>query len=180
MIIELLTSALKSKSLKPEEIAERAGRKPIPGKVRRTSLALRHLDSGSCNACELELAAVADAPYQAERFGITLASSPREADLLAVTGPMTEGMRLAAEATFEAMPRPRRVLRVGDCACGGGPFVGAPCLAAKGLEPLTPDPEEAPRRSGQLPVLEVRGCPPSPARILDTLLRDASGEPEAD
>lgn len=174
MIKRLLKSAFsKPQSLSSDEIAERAGKEPIEGRVRPTSLVLRHLDTGSCNACELELAAMADAPYQSERFGITFSASPREADVLAMTGPMTEGMEVAAEKTFEAMPRPRRVLKVGDCACGKGPFIGALCLARGGYRP-EPDGDEREAVKGQgTPVLAVEGCPPSPAEILDALIRDA-------
>ncbi len=130
---------------------------------------VRHLDAGSCNACELALGAMADAPYSSERYGVALVASPREADVLAVTGPLTEGMKLASARTYAAMPPPREVLLVGDCACGGGPFRGGDSVPGYELYDYL-----ACAKDDLQVIGAVRGCPPSPAAILGALLFDDS------
>src|SRR5256885_5764140 len=89
------------------------------------SLAIREVDAGSCNACELEIHALNNAFYDIERFGIRFVASPRHADLLLVTGPVTLNMREALERTYAATPAPKRVVAVGDCAADGGIFRGS-------------------------------------------------------
>jgi len=121
------------------------------------SLAIREVDAGSCNGCELEIHALNNAFYDLERFGIRFVASPRHADVLLVTGPVTHNMREALERTWRAMPDPKWVVAVGDCAFDGGLFAGGYAVAG-GV-------------SGVIPVdLHIRGCPPSPARLLEGLL----------
>src|SRR6266851_9711354 len=130
------------------------------------SLAIREVDAGSCNGCELEIHALGNAFYDVERFGIRFVASPRHADLLLVTGPVTRNMREALERTYAATPAPKWVVAVGDCAVDGGLFAGSYAVVG-GVD-------------GVVPVdLHIKGCPPSPIQLLAGLLAllDATGSP---
>ena len=117
------------------------------------SLAIRHVNAGSCNGCELELRALRGAIYDLERFGLRFVESPRHADVLMVTGPVTRNLREALEATWHATPDPKWIVAVGDCAVDGGVFKGSYAV----LDGV----------SAALPVdLTISGCPPTPARLL--------------
>ena len=121
------------------------------------SLSIRHVDAGSCNGCELELHALSNAFYDLERFGLRFVASPRHADVLMVTGPVTKNMREALLRTYNAMPDPKWVISVGTCAPDGGIFAGS--YACVG------------RLSDVVPVdLYIAGCPPSPQELLRGLL----------
>jgi Ni,Fe-hydrogenase III small subunit len=121
------------------------------------SLSIREVDAGSCNGCELEIHALNNVYYDIERFGIRFVASPRHADVLLVTGPVTKNMREALERTWRATPEPRWVVAVGDCGADGGCFAGS--YAVEGGV------------SAVLPVdLTIRGCPPPPTAILRGLL----------
>jgi formate hydrogenlyase subunit 7 len=124
----------------------------------RNSLGIRHLVCGSCNGCEHEMNALSNPSYDITQFGWDIVASPRHADVLTVTGPMTDAMRAAASATVEATPEPHVVVAIGDCALGIGPWAGAD-LAGEG----------AVRELGAR--VEVAGCPPSPADIVAALRR---------
>ena len=121
------------------------------------SLAIREVDAGSCNGCELEIHALSNAFYDIERFGIRFVASPRHADVLLVTGPVTLNMREALERTYAATPAPKWVVAAGDCAAGCGVFADSyACVGAV---------------SRVLPVdLVIRGCPPTPLQLLQGLL----------
>lgn len=120
------------------------------------SLSLRHLNSGSCNGCELELRMLEGVIYDLSRFGLRFVASPRHADVLLVTGPMARNMTQASLAAYIATPEPKWVVGVGDCAVDGGIFRGSYAVLG-GAEAV-------------LPVdLVIRGCPPSPAQMLDGL-----------
>jgi len=135
----------------------------LPRRQGANSLAVRHVDAGSCNACEHELTATAGPHYDLQRFGIDIVASPRHADVLLVTGPVTTRMRDALLAAYEAMPEPRRVAALGDCALGCGVLA----LATELAEPL----EEL------LPVdIRIPGCPPSPEAIALALTESPAGE----
>jgi Ni,Fe-hydrogenase III small subunit len=122
------------------------------------SLSIREIDAGSCNGCELEIHALNNAFYDIERFGIRFVASPRHADVLLVTGPVTKNMREALERTYAATPGPKWVVAVGDCAIDGGCFAGS--YAVEGAV------------ANVVPVdLHIRGCPPRPAQLLEGLLR---------
>ncbi|WP_297974646.1 NADH-quinone oxidoreductase subunit B family protein [uncultured Amaricoccus sp.] len=121
------------------------------------SLAIRMVDAGSCNGCELEINALSNPFYDIERFGLHFVASPRHADVLMATGPVTKNMREALERTWAAMPRPKWVVSVGECARGGGCFAGSYAVVG-GVDAV-------------LPVdLHVPGCPPEPTAILRGLL----------
>jgi Ni,Fe-hydrogenase III small subunit len=125
--------------------------------VRRGSLALRHVDAGSCNACEHELTATAGPHYDLSSYGLEIVASPRHADVLLITGVVTTRMTGPLHAAYDAMPQPRRVAALGDCALGHN-RLGLP-------------PELAPPLDTLLPVdLRIPGCPPTPQRIAADLL----------
>jgi Ni,Fe-hydrogenase III small subunit len=121
------------------------------------SLAIREVDAGSCNGCELEIHALNNAFYDLERFGIRFVASPRHADVLLVTGPLSLNMREALERTYVATPEPKWVVAVGDCAIDGGVFAGSPACA-NGIGECVPVD------------LVIRGCPPSPDQLLAGLV----------
>jgi len=121
------------------------------------SLAIRHVDAGSCNGCELEIQALNNAYYDLERFGFRFVASPRHADLLLVTGPVTHNMRDALERTYTATPAPKWVVAVGGCARDGGCFAGSYAVSG-GVASVVPVD------------LHIPGCPPRPLEILRGLL----------
>jgi Ni,Fe-hydrogenase III small subunit len=160
-----LTEALRAKE--DTELAalaeklDRAARKRLG-----RSLSLREVDAGSCNGCELEIHALNNAFYDLERFGLRFVASPRHADVLLVTGPVTHNMREALERTWQATPSPKWVVAVGDCAVAGGLFSGSYAVVG-GVSAVVPVD------------LHIRGCPPRPSDLLYGLLalmRPSGGE----
>jgi Ni,Fe-hydrogenase III small subunit/NAD-dependent dihydropyrimidine dehydrogenase PreA subunit len=138
------------------ESAERL-RARIRGQLGR-SLHVRQVDAGSCNGCELEIAATTNPLYDLERFGVHLVASPRHADLLLVTGPVTRNMEIALRRTYDAAPEPRVVVAVGACGCSGGMFGEGTYASVGGVDRV-------------LPVdVYIPGCPPRPQAILNGLL----------
>jgi Ni,Fe-hydrogenase III small subunit len=128
------------------------------------SLAVREVDAGSCNGCELEIHALNNAFYDLERFGLRFVASPRHADVLLVTGPVTRNMRQALERTYAATPDPKWVVAVGRCAADGGVFAGSYGVVG-GVAAVVPVD------------LHIAGCPPTPLELLRgllALLEDAS------
>ena len=121
------------------------------------SLSIRQVDAGSCNGCELEIHALANAFYDLERFGLRVVASPRHADVLMVTGPVTKNMREALERTYNATPDPKWVIAVGGCAADGGIFRGSYAVAGGVADVVPVD-------------LHIPGCPPSPTALLKGLL----------
>lgn len=140
-------------------LAESAARlrERIHGRLGR-SLHVRQVDAGSCNGCELEIAATTNPVYDLERFGIHFVASPRHADVLLVTGPVTRNMEIALLRTYEATPEPRVVVAVGACGCSGGIFGEGTYASVGGVDRV-------------LPVdVYIPGCPPRPQAILNGLL----------
>lgn len=132
----------------------------LDGAARRRlgrSLAIREIDAGSCNGCELEVHALNNAFYDLERFGLHIVASPRHADVLMVTGPVTKNMREALLRTHDATPGPKWVVAVGDCARDGGIFARSYAVAG-GVDKVVPVD------------LHVPGCPPTPTALLKGLL----------
>ncbi|MFZ2066431.1 MAG: NADH-quinone oxidoreductase subunit NuoB [Xanthobacteraceae bacterium] len=121
------------------------------------SLSIRAVDAGSCNGCELEIHALNNAFYDLERFGLRFVASPRHADVLLVTGPVTKNMREALERTYNAVPDPKWVVAIGDCAVDGGLFLGSYAVVG-GVGRVVPVD------------LHIRGCPPRPVQLLAGLL----------
>jgi Ni,Fe-hydrogenase III small subunit len=121
------------------------------------SLAIRQVDAGSCNGCELEIHALNNAYYDLERFGVHFVASPRHADLLLVTGPVSRHMQHALRATYDATPDPKWVVAVGSCAADGGEF-GVSYASLGAIENVIPVDAV------------IRGCPPSPLTLLRGLL----------
>jgi Ni,Fe-hydrogenase III small subunit len=121
------------------------------------SLAIRHVDAGSCNACEHELGLATSPHYDLQRFGLGIVASPRHADVLLVTGPVTTRMRSALLAAFEAMPEPRRVAALGNCALGCGVLGHRDAIAGSVEDFLPVD-------------IRIPGCPPTPDEIARALL----------
>jgi Ni,Fe-hydrogenase III small subunit len=121
------------------------------------SLAIREVDAGSCNGCELEIHALNNPVYDVERFGIRFVASPRHADVLLVTGPVTRNMKVALERTYAATPDPKWVVAVGDCGCGCGVFEGSYAVIGAVDKVIPVD-------------LHIRGCPPTPTALLEGLI----------
>jgi len=141
----------------PELAALAAELKNAAGARLGRSLAIRHVDAGSCNACELEIHALSNAFYDIERFGFRFVASPRHADVLLVTGPVARNMQEALQRTYDAMPAPKWVVAAGACAIDGGLYAGGyACVGAA---------------AGVIPVdLSISGCPPTPTALLKGLL----------
>jgi Ni,Fe-hydrogenase III small subunit len=121
------------------------------------SLSIREVDAGSCNGCELEIHALNNAFYDLERFGFHFVASPRHADVLLVTGPVTKNMREALQRTYDATPDPKWVVAIGACAVDGGIFRGSYAVEGGVKDVIPVD-------------LHIRGCPPSPTELLKGLL----------
>ena len=142
----------------PTALAELADK--VQTTARRTlgrSLSIRQVDAGSCNGCELEIHALSNAYYDLERYGFRFVASPRHADVLLVTGPVTANMRVALLRTHAAMGAPKWVVAAGDCARCAGPFAGGYAIAGPVSEILPVD-------------IHIAGCPPSPRALLAGLL----------
>ncbi len=121
------------------------------------SLAIRQVDAGSCNGCELEINALQNVVYDLERFGLRFVASPRHADVLLVTGPLTRNMREALERTAACTPDPKWIVAAGDCALDGGIFRDSPAVEGGIGAAMQVD-------------LLIPGCPPSPTQLLEGLL----------
>ncbi|WP_135468025.1 NADH-quinone oxidoreductase subunit B family protein [Crenalkalicoccus roseus] len=154
----------------PEEVAQALAARLDAAAQRRLgrSLAIRQVDAGSCNGCELEINALSSVVYDLERFGLRFVASPRHADVLLVTGPLSRNMREALERAWACTPEPKWVVAAGDCAVDGGVFKGS--YAVEGGV------------GAALPVdLVIPGCPPSPTQLLEGLLAllEAQAPPRA-
>lgn len=125
-------------------------------KIFRQSLAIREVDTGSCNACEMEMNALLNPVYDAERFGIHVAASPRHADALVVTGPVTVNMERALKDVHKQTPDPKIVIALGDCAINCGMFKGSYAVTGPVERHIPVD-------------IRIPGCPPRPAEILEAL-----------
>jgi formate hydrogenlyase subunit 7 len=125
------------------------------------SLQLRHVDCGSCNGCELEIAGAFSSVYDGERFGARIVASPRHADALIATGVVTRNMHQPLLNTLKSIPAPRVVIAVGDCAIDGGAFAGGYAVVGSVVDVIPVD-------------VQVPGCPPTPTQII-TALRTVTG-----
>ena len=121
------------------------------------ALCIRHIDAGSCNGCELEIHALNNPIYNIEGLGIKFVASPRHADMLLVTGPVSRHMETALRRTYDATPNPKWVVAIGDCACTGGVFGESYASAGRVANVIPVD-------------VQVVGCPPLPVRLLQAIL----------
>jgi Ni,Fe-hydrogenase III small subunit len=138
----------------PETVVALKARLDAAAQVRLgRSLAIRHVNTGSCNGCELELRALNNVIYDLERYGLRFVDSPHHADVLLVTGPLTRNLQTALEQALDATPDPKWVVSVGDCAVDGGVFKGSYAVLGGAGQCVPVD-------------LTIGGCPPTPARIL--------------
>jgi Ni,Fe-hydrogenase III small subunit len=155
----VVATGIVSEAPPPQDPALRV-REALPATVQEVlgrALCIRHVDAGSCNGCELEIHALNNPLYNIEGLGIRFVASPRHADLLLVTGPVSRHMALALRRTYEAMPDPKLVVALGECGCSGGIYGEnyASCGRVANVIPVD---------------VLVPGCPPSPLRILQGIL----------
>jgi len=160
----LLKNLLRGPLTEPAPPADEAALAELAARVDRASrarlgrsLSIREVDAGSCNGCELEIHALNNVVYDLERFGLRFVASPRHADVLLVTGPVTVNMRQALERTYAATPAPKWVVAVGQCARDAGVFAGGPGVVG-GVSQVVPVD------------LHIPGCPPTPTALLGGLL----------
>ena len=136
------------------------------------ALAIRHVDAGSCNGCELEIHCLSNAYYNIDGLGIHFVASPRHADMLLVTGPVSRHMEIALKRTYDATPDPKLVVAIGDCGCDGGIFSPANALGDK-CESYA----SCGKVANVIPVdVTVPGCPPAPVAILQGILTAVSSK----
>jgi Ni,Fe-hydrogenase III small subunit len=158
-LIRIVTTGIVSEPPPPSDATLRQ-REALQAAILRVlgrALCIRQVDAGSCNGCELEIHALNNPYYNLEGQGIKFVASPRHADLLLVTGPVSANMEVALRRTWEATPDPKLVVAVGDCGCSGGIF--GECYASRG------------RIANVIPVdVAVPGCPPSPVAIMQGIL----------
>jgi Ni,Fe-hydrogenase III small subunit len=160
----LLNSLIHGPLTEPAPAADDAALAELAQSVNRAacarlgrSLSIREVDAGSCNGCELEIHALGNAFYDLERFGLRFVASPRHADVLIVTGPVTKNMREALLRTYNATPDPKWVVAIGTCAVDGGIFAGSYAVVGGVKDVIPVD-------------LHIHGCPPSPTEILKGLI----------
>jgi len=151
----LVTGQYPAPEKAPPEVSDAVREK---ASVLRRSLTIREVDTGSCNGCEMEMNALMNPVYDAERFGIHIAASPRHADALVVTGPVTVNMERALKDVHAATPDPKLVIALGDCACDCGIFKGSYAVTGPVERHIPVD-------------IKITGCPPRPSEILDALLK---------
>jgi NADH-quinone oxidoreductase B subunit len=157
-LLEGLLSSPLTEDLSPD-VAKSGAELAISARRRLgRSLSIREVDAGSCNGCELEIHALNNAFYDLERFGLRFVASPRHADVLLVTGPVTRNMAEALRRTYDAMPEPKWVVAAGDCASDGGCFRGSYAVLDGVGQVLPVD-------------IWVGGCPPTPTALLRGLIR---------
>jgi Ni,Fe-hydrogenase III small subunit len=160
LLQSLLTAPVTIGAPTPDEAAMAELGAALEARARRIygrSIAIREVDAGSCNGCELEIHALNNAVYDVERFGIRFVASPRHADVLLVTGPVSRNMKVALERTYAAAPEPKWVVAAGDCASGCGIFSAGYAVVGSVAQVLPVD-------------LHVRGCPPRPIDLLKGLI----------
>ncbi|MDE2360974.1 MAG: NADH-quinone oxidoreductase subunit NuoB [Betaproteobacteria bacterium] len=155
----------------PEPASEDVVARRLHGTILRTlgrALTIRYVDAGSCNACELEAQALGNPYYNLDGLGLRFVASPRHADALMVSGPVSKHMAIALRRTYDAAPEPKLVIAIGECACGRG-------IYAENYATMS-------RVSSVIPVdVEIPGCPPSPTALLQGILaairESGGGEP---
>ena len=160
LFAKILKVGLATEPLDPAETSTVELVRDVEARTRRVlgrALAIRQVDAGSCNGCELEISGLTSPVYDLERFGVHFVASPRHADLLLVTGPVTRNMEVPLRKTYEATPAPKLVVAVGDCARSCGVFAGSYAVVGSVDRVVPVD-------------VFVDGCPPEPAHILQGIL----------
>lgn len=160
LLKQIVTTGIKTEAPPPTDEVLRVMAQRLHAKILERfagALTIRHVDAGSCNGCELEINALNNPYYNLEGLGIRFVASPRHADMLLVTGPVSRNMETALRRTYEATPEPKLVVALGDCGCTGGIF--GESYASRG------------RVSNVIPVdVAVPGCPPTPFAIMQGVL----------
>ncbi|HTN94503.1 MAG TPA: NADH-quinone oxidoreductase subunit B family protein [Gallionella sp.] len=166
LIKQIIKTGIKTEAAPQPDEAMRVETQRLQEEILRvfgSALNIRHVDAGSCNGCELEIHSVNNAYYNLEGLGIKFVASPRHADMLLVTGPVSRHMEVALKRTYDATPEPKLVVAIGECACDGGIF--GESYASCG------------RVSNVIPVdVAVSGCPPTPTAIMQGILTAISAK----
>ena len=174
IIKQILRTGIKTETPPRPDIALQINDQQLQQKILQhlgRALAIRHVDAGSCNGCELEIHALNNAYYNIEGLGIHFVASPRHADMLLVTGPVSRHMEVALKRTYDATPEPKLVVAVGDCGCTGGIFSPDNSLGGNGESYAS-----CGRISNVIPVdVAVPGCPPTPTALLQGILTAVAG-----
>jgi Ni,Fe-hydrogenase III small subunit len=167
IIRQILKTGIKTEKPPQADLSLRVEEQHLQGKILRhlgRALAIRHVDAGSCNGCDLEIHALNNAYYNIEGLGVKFVASPRHADMLLVTGPVLRHMEIALKRTYDAMPEPRLVVAIGDCGCNGGIFCQEDAPEGKSYASCG-------KISNVIPVdVAIPGCPPSPATLMQGML----------
>jgi len=168
IIRQILKTGIKTEPPPQPDAQLRVAAERLRGEVLKRfagALTIRHVDAGSCNGCELEISALGNPYYNLEGLGIKFVASPRHADMLLVTGPVSCNMEVALKRTYAAVPEPKLVVAVGDCGCTGGIF--GESYASRG------------RVSNVIPVdVAVPGCPPTPLALMQGILTAIACSPQ--
>jgi Ni,Fe-hydrogenase III small subunit len=171
---QILRTGIKTETPPQPDAALRVDEQQLQQKILQhvgRALAIRHVDAGSCNGCDLEIHALNNAYYNIEGLGIHFVASPRHADMLLVTGPVSRHMEIALKRTYDATPEPKLVVAVGDCACTGGIFCADNSVDGKGESYAS-----CGKIANVIPVdVAVPGCPPTPTALLQGILTAISG-----
>jgi len=169
LLKQIVATGIKTETPPQPDDALRVARERLARAIAKNfagALTIRHVDAGSCNGCELEIHATSNPYYNLEGLGIKFVASPRHADMLLVTGPVSRHMETALKRTYEATPEPKLVVAVGDCGCDGGIF--GESYASRG------------RIANVIPVdVAVPGCPPTPLAIMQAILTAIEPGPPA-
>ena len=164
LIKQIIKTGIKTEAPPQPDEAMRVQSQRLQEQILRvfgSALNIRHVDAGSCNGCELEIHAVNNAYYNIEGLGIKFVASPRHADMLLVTGPVSRHMEVALRRTYDATPEPKLVVAIGECACDGGMFGESYASCGKVANVIPVD-------------VAVTGCPPTPTAILQGILTAVS------
>ena len=176
VIKQILKTGIKTEAAPLPDEALRVDTQRLQADILRVfgnAVNIRHVDAGSCNGCELEIHAVNNAYYNIEGLGIKFVASPRHADLLLVTGPVSRHMEIALKRTYDATPEPKLVVAIGDCACDGGIFCSDEGSPEGGGESYA----SCGRVANVIPVdVVVGGCPPTPTAIMQGILTAISAK----
>ncbi len=166
IIRQIVRTGIKTEAQPLPDEALRTGEQRLQEEILRvfgSALSIRQVDAGSCNGCELEIRALNNAYYNIEGLGIKFTASPRHADMLLVTGPVSRHMEVALKRTYDATPEPKLVVAVGDCGCDGGIFGESYASCGKVANVIPVD-------------VVVSGCPPTPTAILQGILTAISAQ----